>query len=582
MKQVAKSLTASGSAILTVLMAMGCTPTDSGKQSQVAGSASTESASTESARVVAAAKAASLGYVRLVIAGDSIGAGNIVGAAPWADLNLPNGYEVKNHSVSGSYLGQHAAKFGYQPAELADYTSQYGAGNSWLIIQAGTNDLAQGAPSAELYNDNTVRMIQDAHAVGFRVLAATILPRNNRSFAWGAAQEQQRLAYNQLVRNNAGGADAIADLASDGSIGLLTAPNDPSLFVDGLHPTAFAYKNFIEPVYARALTNSSAVVITNPAPAPAPEPTPAPVPSNNAGNSGLMVYASSPSAITANVDQKSVAVNIHFNAKPMNSPFYAPCLSLVDSNLRYVDNSGACFNPPVRSDIANGEENFSASLSLPSGIRAGSYTVVMSYMQWTGGGWQRAPMAMSSGVTGTPEAGAAGSNQYAVATLTIGTAAAQAPIPAPTPAPAPSPAPAQSGSGMIAYTAVPQNLAAFATSRQVSVTIRYNAKPLSSPFYSPCLSLVDSAGRYVDSSGACFSPAQRSDVATGMQSVTVDFKLPSNLSPGTYSIALSYMQWTGGGWQRAAMSLGAGVVRSPEAGLSDPNQYAVGTLQVNR
>lgn len=529
-------------------------------------------------------------YLRLVIAGDSIGAGNIVGADPWSDLQLVNGYEVKNHSVSGSYLGQHASINGYETAELADFTAQYGAGNSWLVIQAGTNDLAQGAPSEALYRDNTVKMIRDARARGFRILVATILPRNNSNFAWDQDKERQRLDYNSLVRANSGGADAIADLALDPTIGSTAKTYDSTLFADGLHPTGLAYLKYIEPVYTRALNAAAAAAptstpISTPAPAPVATPAPLPVPApSSAVTGGGTVFPSTNASLSALVGQKAVSIDIHINAIPLDSPFYTTCLSLVNSNGRYVDQSGACFNPPQRSDVATGDEHFTVDLSLRPDLAEGKYAVVFSYMRYTGTGWRRAPFTMASGVNISPESGNADPNQYWIATIAIGAASVSQATSNPQ-APANS-APQSTGdtptvtAGLIAYQSSTSQLRAVKGQSEVAVDIQYNAKPMASPFYAPCLSLVDASGSYVGQSGACFKPPQRSDIAIGRQSSAEQFRIPPNLAVGTYTIVLSYMQWTGAGWQRAPMAMGTGVTRSPELGNVDPNQYSIATLNV--
>ncbi len=68
----------------------------------------------------------------------------------------------------------------------------------------------------------------------------------------------------------------------------------------------------------------------------------------------------------------------------MNSPFYATCLSLVDSSLRLRGKRRRLHQSSDESDIASGDLSYAASLPLSPGLRAGSYTVVVSYMQWTG------------------------------------------------------------------------------------------------------------------------------------------------------------------------------------------------------
>uniref|UniRef100_UPI00226B92E3 SGNH/GDSL hydrolase family protein n=1 Tax=Methylobacterium sp. GC_Met_2 TaxID=2937376 RepID=UPI00226B92E3 len=204
--------------------------------------------------------------VNLVIAGDSIGAGSISGADPWHDLDLGGTYTVKNHSFAGAYIGQQAGL--NESAVLKDFDPN--SGTNWLVVQAGTNDLAQGATASVLYT-GVQKLVQDGHAQGFKVAVATVLPRSDAVFAWSSADESARLAYNDTVRANSAGADAIADIAASPIMGSAAAPANAALYLDGLHPTASAVQAYLEPIYAAVFSSSaSSVPASQPSEAPAP------------------------------------------------------------------------------------------------------------------------------------------------------------------------------------------------------------------------------------------------------------------------------------------------------------------------
>jgi hypothetical protein len=104
------------------------------------------------------------------------------------------------------------------------------------LLQQGTNDLGAGslATGGYLYAVLT-SFVASAHSIGLYVVVDTLLPRQDSN--WAPAMEQQRLEYNNLVRANAAGADAVNDLASDPVIGDGTNPATSAYFGDGLHPT---------------------------------------------------------------------------------------------------------------------------------------------------------------------------------------------------------------------------------------------------------------------------------------------------------------------------------------------------------
>jgi hypothetical protein len=190
--------------------------------------------------------------VNIVIAGDSIGTDDYSGRDPWADLGLAS-YQIKNHSVSGITLDSQAnAKAG---AIWASFDAKAGA--NVLVIQAGSNDLRKDISAKNMYAD-TMKMVDAAQAKGFVTVVATILPNSTATHMWDASDEVERLAYNSLVRKNAAGADAVADVAANTTMGSHAALSDKSLYKDGVHPTAEATEKHLEPIYTKAILKAIA------------------------------------------------------------------------------------------------------------------------------------------------------------------------------------------------------------------------------------------------------------------------------------------------------------------------------------
>ena len=233
--------------------------------------------------------------LNLVIAGDSIGVGSVSGADPWKDLALGGTYTVDNHSFHGAYLGQMAGP--NESKVLKDYDPN--SGTNWLVVQAGTNDLSQGGTASGMY-DGIEKLVQDGHALGFKVVIATVLPRNSAVFAWSDANENARLAYNDMVRANPAGADAIADVAASPIMGGAGAPANAALYLDGLHPTASAVQAYLEPIYAAIFSSSTSPAPAPPAPPPVatpepvitPDPVSTPAPSAGEGSNQLVLHVS--------------------------------------------------------------------------------------------------------------------------------------------------------------------------------------------------------------------------------------------------------------------------------------------------
>ena len=208
-------------------------------------------------------------FINLVVAGDSIGLGSISHSDPWGDLNLQIPYHVENHSIGGVAL--HYLLSAYEGSILSDLDTKVGGDGNWLVIQAGTNDLALGRSAIELYSD-AEKLASDAHNAGFKVMIATVLPREGIIFPWSSSSESQRIEYNNLVREGKAGADALADIAASPVMGSNEAPGKVELYSDWLHPTSAAVKNYIEPIYSAALSgyldgnSNSGIVVNTPVP----------------------------------------------------------------------------------------------------------------------------------------------------------------------------------------------------------------------------------------------------------------------------------------------------------------------------
>jgi lysophospholipase L1-like esterase len=128
------------------------------------------------------------------------------------------------------------------------------ARNNILSIAAGTNDLGTNNATGAATYALLTQYINMAHATGFKVMCATVLPFNFTSSA-----ETERQNYNTLIRANSGGSygaagvcDALADIAADPTMGALSALSNTSLYFDGLHPADLGYA-YLAPIYAKAV-----------------------------------------------------------------------------------------------------------------------------------------------------------------------------------------------------------------------------------------------------------------------------------------------------------------------------------------
>lgn len=167
--------------------------------------------------------------------GDSIGGG-------WSDnpryaaidmLGFPPEVVVNNTlAMDGRSLGQ----TWIDAPNL--FASMYQAGKACVaVIQRGTNDLGNDSRSAVDTYAIATDLVAQAQRQGFYVIIATVLPRTGTVFNWSSAKGTELLAYNDLVRANAAGADAVMDLYNDPIMGGAATPDNTALYRDKVHPT---------------------------------------------------------------------------------------------------------------------------------------------------------------------------------------------------------------------------------------------------------------------------------------------------------------------------------------------------------
>jgi hypothetical protein len=118
---------------------------------------------------------------------------------------------------------------------------------NWLILFAGTNGLAIANHDAAYEFAKFQSYLSMAVAAGFapdHIIVPTMLPRVGVS-------ESERGAYNAAILAGAGRMGyRIARLDLDPRIGVASAPGDPVLFLDGVHPTDTGHEIIKDIIYA--------------------------------------------------------------------------------------------------------------------------------------------------------------------------------------------------------------------------------------------------------------------------------------------------------------------------------------------
>lgn len=159
---------------------------------------------------------------------------------------LSHDFRIKN---TGFFGAQSANRLADQSAIIANEALATGNQNVW-VEWIGTNDIAGGVTLATMQS-NLVQIVANAKAAGMRVIVVTCLPR--ASFPT-SSMETQRQAWNAWLLSGASGADAVADVASDATMGSYTNYASTTYYVDGTHPTSLGY-SYIAPIIAAAINS---------------------------------------------------------------------------------------------------------------------------------------------------------------------------------------------------------------------------------------------------------------------------------------------------------------------------------------
>lgn len=123
------------------------------------------------------------------------------------------------------------------------------------VFAAGTNDIANGYPASVVLPQYlaTLKKYRDA---GCRGVAATILNRTGSLSVSQAVFDAESALFNNGLRAAVNQWDALADAAAIPQLGAPFAANNPTYFIDGIHPTQ-AGQQLMAPVYTAAVLAST-------------------------------------------------------------------------------------------------------------------------------------------------------------------------------------------------------------------------------------------------------------------------------------------------------------------------------------
>lgn len=175
--------------------------------------------------------------VNLLFDGDSIPAG--MGASPshGSDVlvaaSLGAGVRLHNVAVGGRPVSDCLALYPRLVAPLFDPATT----RNVIVFHAGDNDIAQGRNAGQTYAAFTA-YVAAAHSQGWKVVVSTELRRMD----WRTPQTTELARYNDSLRRNEAGADAVVDFDADSRMTDPALRRDPALFTrDGVHPSDGGY-----------------------------------------------------------------------------------------------------------------------------------------------------------------------------------------------------------------------------------------------------------------------------------------------------------------------------------------------------
>ncbi len=178
----------------------------------------------------------SISCINLVFDGDSISAG--VGATHDHSADRLVARELGhvrmyNVAVSGRPMGECLQLY----QELVAPLFVPGGPPNVIVMHAGDNDIGRGGTGSQAYAAFTM-YVAAAHRQGWKVVISTELKRPDFS-----PQKAAELAgYNDRVRRNKAGADAVVDLDTEPKFADPAYRNDPAVFSkDRVHPSDGGY-----------------------------------------------------------------------------------------------------------------------------------------------------------------------------------------------------------------------------------------------------------------------------------------------------------------------------------------------------
>lgn len=179
----------------------------------------------------------------IAIGGDSIGEGFGVSSYQcWAYRMLPTleaiGPQLKmlNLGIPGNNIPQAQAAFASTIAPLFS-TNRL---KNVLVAQIGTNSLAFGGLTAAQALTLYYQYCDTAKALGYYVIACTVLPRSDAGI--DAGFEAKRTTYNaDIVANYAAHANALCNFASVAGMGAAGDSNGANYQADHVHPSVAGY-----------------------------------------------------------------------------------------------------------------------------------------------------------------------------------------------------------------------------------------------------------------------------------------------------------------------------------------------------
>jgi lysophospholipase L1-like esterase len=177
------------------------------------------------------------GCVNLVFDGDSISAGWGAPIGHGLDRQvvdaLGDDVRMRNVAVGGRPVSDCLRFYQQLVAPLFDASTAYNV----IVFHAGDNDVQHGRDAVQTYAALTA-YVAAVHRQGWKIVVSTELRRPD----FHPLQSTELDAYNDRLRRNEAGADAVVDFDTDVRMTTLSYRQDPTLFSsDGIHPAAGGY-----------------------------------------------------------------------------------------------------------------------------------------------------------------------------------------------------------------------------------------------------------------------------------------------------------------------------------------------------